>query len=288
MLAAGGVLWRAEPELVVAVVHRPRYDDWSLPKGKLDKGEPALLGALREVREETGFSAVPGRTLGRSDYRVLQDARQVPKTVRWWAMRATAGSFVPGPEVDALRWLPPELAAELLTAGRDKEPLRLLQSGPRTSPVLLVRHASAGSRAAWPGADELRPLDDRGVQQAAGLVDVLAAYAPARVLSAPTLRCTATVGPLAKRIGLPVQVEDVWGEDAWEHEPGAVLRRLRELAELPGPSVVCSHRGPLPGIVRALALDSGRPPGRLGAVKASVWALTLAGGELVDADYWAP
>ena len=142
--AAGGVVWRrADGEVQVALVHRPKYDDWSLPKGKLDPGEPAVVGAVREVREETGFVAVPGRTLGESRYRVLDRGRDAPKTVRWWAMRCATGAFVPGPEVDALRWLPVASALDVAGSGFDAAPLQAFtEQEPDTASVLFVGTAA--------------------------------------------------------------------------------------------------------------------------------------------------
>jgi len=170
--AAGGVLWRRRGDLPdgpleVALVHRPKYDDWSLPKGKLDADEPVVTGALREIREETGYSAVPGRTLGVSRYRVLDSGRDVAKTVQWWAMRAVAGEFVPTAEVDALRWLEVRAALATVSAGYDAAPLRAFAAGPPdTVTLLLVRHGSAGDRESWVGDDDERPLDVEGLAQA--------------------------------------------------------------------------------------------------------------------------
>jgi 8-oxo-dGTP diphosphatase len=137
--AAGGVLWRrVAGQVEVALVHRPKYDDWSLPKGKLEPGEPWVVGGVREVREETGFVAVPGRTLGESQYRVLHRGRDAPKTVRWWAMRCLAGSFTPSHEVDALRWVPVERALAQGSAF-DVAPLTAFTDGPvETTTVLLL------------------------------------------------------------------------------------------------------------------------------------------------------
>jgi len=288
--AAGGVLWRPSGDgIEVALVHRPRYDDWSLPKGKLESGEHALAGALREVQEETGFDAVPGRTLGRSTYRVQVDGSEVPKTVRWWAMSARSGDFVPGDEVDELRWLPPAQAEPLLTEGRDVAPLRLLLSaGLHTTTVLLVRHGRAGERASWPGEDALRPLDDRGRRQAAALSALLAAYAPARVLSAPELRCRETVDPLASACGLPVELDPAFSDTAYAHHPERTLARLCELAALPGTTVVASQGGVVPGLVEALSRQAGLAVGDLRTRKGAAWALSLQGGQLVDADLVGP
>jgi 8-oxo-(d)GTP phosphatase len=115
--ASGGVLWRQRgAQLDVAVVHRPKYDDWTLPKGKVDPGESHEQAALREVAEETGFSAELGPELGETTYE--HDAR--PKRVRYWSMRALDGQFHANHEVDDLRWLALDDARQLLTYSRDR------------------------------------------------------------------------------------------------------------------------------------------------------------------------
>lgn len=122
VLAAGCVLWRRSPYdggLEICLVHRPRYDDWSYPKGKLKRGETALEGALREVLEETGHHCAPGARLPTSRY--LVNGR--PKEVTYWAAEATHGAFVPNDEVDRLIWLSPTAARNRLTRPRDRDQL---------------------------------------------------------------------------------------------------------------------------------------------------------------------
>jgi 8-oxo-dGTP diphosphatase len=122
--AAGGVVIReAARGPQVAVVHRPRYDDWSLPKGKLDPGESFEQAALREVAEETGLRCEIVEELAPAHYRDRKGRR---KRVRWWLMRPRGGEFVPGDEVDELRWLSPADAAELLDYEHDRELVRAL------------------------------------------------------------------------------------------------------------------------------------------------------------------
>jgi 8-oxo-dGTP diphosphatase len=122
--AAGGVLWRPASEgpgqaVEVAVIHRPRYDDWSLPKGKLANGETDLAAAVREVREETGYAVHVGEPLGTTRYRRFMNGVDRPKVVRWWAMEAATGEFAANAEVDALRWVPLDAARTILTSPSD-------------------------------------------------------------------------------------------------------------------------------------------------------------------------
>ena len=151
--AAGGVVWRrvdgvdGESGVEVAVIHRPRYDDWSLPKGKVSARESDLEGAVREVLEETGFHVRVGRGLGETRY-VKSDGssgmRQ--KVVRWWAMQAEEGIFSATREVDELRWLSLAEAADQLTRETDREVLERFARGTApTRTVLLVRHGLAGN-----------------------------------------------------------------------------------------------------------------------------------------------
>jgi 8-oxo-dGTP pyrophosphatase MutT (NUDIX family) len=116
VLAAGGLVTREGPE--IAVVHRPRYGDWSLPKGKLDKGESFEDGALREVEEETGFTCRITGTLGETSY---HDRKDRPKLVRYFAMTVESGEFKPNDEVDELRWVSPQEALGILAYDFDRE-----------------------------------------------------------------------------------------------------------------------------------------------------------------------
>ena len=149
--AAGAVVWRRDDRgaVEIALVHRPRYDDWSLPKGKLDHGESHRTAAVREVAEETGFQVVLGPHLGRTGYRVTRP-EPAPKVVEYYAARALNGSFEPGDEVDSLRWLSPAAALKTLTYRHD-DPIvsAFLSLPPDTATLLLVRHAKAGSRSSW-------------------------------------------------------------------------------------------------------------------------------------------
>ena len=124
--AAGGVAWRRSPtgEVEVLLVHRPRYDDWTVPKGKLERGEDHARAALREVAEETGLRCALGPELASTSYR---DRRDRPKHVRYWAMTPVDGTFTPTEEVDEVRWVSVDVARSLLTYLRDESVLAALE-----------------------------------------------------------------------------------------------------------------------------------------------------------------
>lgn len=291
--AAGGVLWRAGPEadrLEVAIVHRPRYDDWSLPKGKLLPGEPALIGAVREVTEETGSSAVVGRPLDVQRYLRHLDTGPVPKSVRFWAMQAIEGEFTGGAEVDELAWLPVPDARAAVTLDRDRATLAEFEAHPvRTVAVALIRHASAGDRDAWPGDDRERLLDADGVAAAAALSPLLACYRPTRALSADVLRCIDTLAPYANERGLPIESEPLLSESGYDANPAAAFDRAVQILTSGEPTAVCSQGGVLPDLLSGLCRHFGRPvPPDPHLAKGWLWVLHMAGAELVDLERHGP
>jgi 8-oxo-dGTP diphosphatase len=124
--AAGGVVWRPGPggDVEIVLVHRPRYDDWSLPKGKVDGEETWLQAAVREIREETGLEVEVGAKLGDVTYVVRRhDGHDATKVVRYWDLRAAGGAFTPNDEVDELRWLTLEAAEGLVSYDLDRQVL---------------------------------------------------------------------------------------------------------------------------------------------------------------------
>jgi 8-oxo-(d)GTP phosphatase len=248
--AAGGVLWRDDDHGVeVAVIHRPKYNDWTLPKGKLEEGEHPVLGALREIAEETGSTAVPGIRLGESRY--TMDGR--PKNVTYWAMRAVSGDFQASDEVDRMVWLTMDKAVTLLDYERDRDILSTFADGPvDTWPLLLVRHASAGKREKWPGPDKERPLDEQGRRQASAIADVFASYDVHDLYAADVVRCIDTLKPLAKRIKKPVRTEPLLSDAGFEERPEAAVRWLADVAARQNPVAVASQGGPVPELVERL------------------------------------
>jgi 8-oxo-dGTP diphosphatase len=287
--AAGGVLWRqsaAADSIEVAVIHRPRYDDWSLPKGKLNPGEIELEGAVREVMEETGYRVTVGRPLGEVSY--LKDGR--PKVVRYWAMRAEGGIFTPSREVDELRWLPISSATGAMTRPLDIEVLERFAGGPlETKAILLARHATAGNRSGWRGEDDDRPLDDNGREQADALVWLLTRFDIREIISAPPARCMQTVEPLSRAVGLTVSTADVLGEYSYYGREREALSLIRSAGTEGTGSVLCSQGGVIPDLLTRLAMEDGVSLGEsVVAKKGSVWSLTFAEGRLAAAEYFPP
>ena len=284
--AAGAVVWRDSGE--IAVVHRPRYGDWSFPKGKLDRGETMPFAAVREVAEETGLSAHLGPLLGDVHYRVPEGN----KVVRYWSARAVEGTFEPNAETDELKWVAPADAAGLLTYAHDREVLRQFDTyGRPTSTILLVRHGKAGSRSQWDGNDDERPLSSSGREQAEHLTALLPLFGPERIVSAPPLRCRDTVAPLAAALGLAVGDEPLLGEEDYWARPRAGLARLQALAAAPGVTVAASQGGVIPDVVRLLVHGSRHrlpvDPSAVPSRKGSTWVLGFAGATLRSADYYS-
>lgn len=294
--AAGGLLWRrasdpsGEANVEVALVHRPQYDDWSIPKGKLAPGESEVEGAVREVFEETGYRVRLGRPLGEVRYEKKTVLGSKPKVVRYWAMEASGGSFSATKEVDELRWLSLAEAEKLLTHDRDRELLDKFVRGPTlTDSVLLVRHARAGDRTQWKGDDRKRPLDEHGWRQAEELVRLLSRFEIEEIVSADYLRCVQTVEPLSRAIGVPIQQESVFSESGYPGHEKDALWLLRSFGESHRSSVVCSQGDVIPCLLEDLsAEDHVDLPEPLPMKKGSVWALTFDGPRMFSAEYFPP
>jgi 8-oxo-(d)GTP phosphatase len=280
-LAAGGAVWRQDgPDLLVALVHRPRYDDWTLPKGKPNPGEQLLLAGVREVGEETGASVAVGRRLAPVEYLMGSDGR---KRVTHWSMRYLSGEHRPGDEVDQLSWLTIAEATQRLTYPIDRVVLADFARLPaNTSTVLLLRHARAGKRSQFSGEDRLRPLDKLGRRQARESVELLAAFRPARILAADRTRCEQTVAPLASRLNLPVRSVPEFADEAYLADPRPTIESVYALADQPGSSVVCSQGSTIPGLLGDLAVPDTHPVAR----KGSLWVLSLAGRRAVAGNYY--
>jgi 8-oxo-dGTP pyrophosphatase MutT (NUDIX family)/phosphohistidine phosphatase SixA len=292
-------MWRAKAgsgapadagSVEVAVVHRPRYDDWSLPKGKLDPAETVPHCAAREVHEETGFEVILGRRLGIVEYPAPAPVGW-NKRVDYFSAEAGRGEFAANHEVDEMRWLGVAEASELVTRPSDRDILSAFAAlPPILHSVLLVRHAKAGNKSAWTDDDAFRPLSASGRRQAAALRSMLPLFGVDRIISAPRVRCTQTVEGVGEDLGIGIATEHVLSEDGYRQNGEAALSCLLEIAGKPGSSVVCSQGGVIPDLVRRLSAGDGLPIGDVTSKKGSVWALffqqTAERPRLVAADYF--
>jgi 8-oxo-(d)GTP phosphatase len=295
ILAAGAVLWRTAvraadggPGVEVLLVHRPKYDDWSLPKGKREPGEHLLLTAVREVFEETSVRPVLGPRLATAEY----FANGRPKQVDYWSALGADGQAAPSHEIDAVSWLPLARARARLSYPHDADVISGLRPW-ETVPLILVRHASAGHKDDWAGDDLLRPLDARGTSDALLLARLLACFAPrAQVISSPALRCIETVRPFAAGFGGRVEAEASLavpgraGESSLARTGrGDTVRQLfRDLVAAGRPAVVCLHRENLPAALAAACSALGAPGPTAASdpslPKGGFWVLHTAAGEL--------
>ncbi|GIJ76956.1 8-oxo-dGTP diphosphatase [Micromonospora phaseoli] len=282
--AAGGVVWRPGPQtgIQVCLVHRPRYGDWSLPKGKLEPGEHPLIAAAREVAEEADVQAVPELRLPPARY--ISEGR--PKVVDYWSMRAAGtGGFQPDTEVDDVRWLAVDEAVALVSYPHDAEVLAAFAALPRvTATLVLVRHGHAGKRLTWTGPDTARPLDARGWSEAQALAPLIGLIRPERLLSASPRRCVQTLDPAAAALDLPIEVCGDLDEPLAGQQPDecvlAAAARLAELATVGESAAVCSQGKVIPGALERLAGQ----PGDYTTDKGDGWLLAFTGDRLVAAD----
>jgi 8-oxo-dGTP diphosphatase len=285
ILAAGAVLWRYAEDsekTEVAVVHRPRYDDWSLPKGKVDPGESEPVTAVREVEEETGYAAQLGRELAPISYPVEEGT----KKVRYWAARALGGEFTPGDEVDQLIWLPVADAIKRLQYPHDRKVLRRFAKQPvDTTTVLIVRHGLAGRKSRYKGDDRERPLDKRGRAQAESLVGLLLAFGANEAHAASRKRCQQTLEPFADEIGVKIQDEPALTEEAYADAHQAGRRRVLEIAKSDGTPVICTQGKVIPDLIAWWCERDGVRPDKSRNRKGSAWVMSLAGDKLVAADH---
>jgi 8-oxo-(d)GTP phosphatase len=284
--AAGAVPWRrTNSQLQVALVHRPRYDDWAWPKGKLDGGEDWTAGAVREVAEEMGVRVALGLPLPAAEYDVRdRNGGRQPKVVRYWAARVVGGSGALAYEVDKVRWARPKDARKLLTYSRDRDQLDAVLEADgdgtlHTWPLIVVRHAKAIPRKAWSDDDWIRPLDGRGTDQADDLIGIIGAYDVHRVVTSSATRCVQTVKPYATAHHLTLQTSRALSEEGYDEDPALLRGHLDRLLGAAVPAALCSHGPVLPDLLGQLAARSHSGHAAAGKMLASLAKSNLVKGE---------
>ncbi|WP_062077569.1 NUDIX hydrolase [Demequina globuliformis] len=265
VVAAGALVWRVRSgELQVLAVHRPRYNDWSWPKGKLDHGETLPACAIREVAEETGKQVILGQPLPTLRY----PTGEKTKVVKYWAAQVASGSSVAVAarpavksasknEIDHVRWLSIEEARDRITFREDLRPLEVLVDAWErdrldTRAFVLTRHARAKRRKAWKRADIKRPITKAGAERARQLVPLFAAFGVTKIDSSPAERCMATVRPYAEATGITIKEHDALTEPAHAERPLATANTFVKLLRKKSSRTVSAHRPTLPTIVEML------------------------------------
>jgi 8-oxo-dGTP diphosphatase len=246
----------------VCLIHRGERQDWSFPKGKLERGEPAPVAAVRETAEEAGLDVILGRRLKSVSYEALG----LPKTVDYWvgSVRQESG-WEPSREVDEVRWVKFTEAEQMLTYQRDRDLLSQIQIGEKpTQPLILLRHAQAERRQAFrakfkpvPPPDTVRPLTNQGLRQSNYLQQILHAYGIEDIYSSPATRCIQSVTPFSLKHYRPISVMPALSEEFVEFGPEPAQEVTRTLAKQDRPIVICGHRPLLPFMTRAAANELG-------------------------------
>ncbi len=260
VVAAGAILWRKEKgELRVLMIHRSRYDDWSWPKGKLDKGEAVSEAAVREIKEETGLKVSLGVKLFVSDYKLDNGSKKV---VHYWSAQVTDEAlkkqkFKPDDEVSTFEWLSVSDAKKRMTYKHDNEPLKVLLSLSEknqleTRPFIVLRHAKATTRSDWSKGEATRPLLKTGAVQAVALTNILNSYGPKMVVTSSWKRCLDTVLPYIAKHKIKLVERSQLSELGAKNGPQRTHKLINKLVTVEKGVVVCSHRPALPTIIEAL------------------------------------
>jgi 8-oxo-dGTP diphosphatase len=289
--AAGGVVFRRRKKdgsPLFLLVHRPRYKDWTFPKGKLDKGESFIDAAVREVSEETGIKPEVHLPLGTMTYTT---GNRNNKVVRYWLMEGKKEDFKPNREVDRVLWLSADQARLQLTYDRSEKLLqwaKLRLEHPDDGKVYLVRHGKAGKRKDFEGQDADRPLSKSGRKQAQALSQFLAGYPLMRLATSPALRCRETLEPLARTMALPAESEGSLSEGS---SPELVSKFIGTLAGTT--TVLATHGDVIANLIGMLRADGVKIKGPKVSVKddiekGGIWVLRTRGRRIRRARYVPP
>ena len=261
IIAAGGVVWREteDSKIELAIIHRPKYDDWTFPKGKLDTGEELISCSYREIMEETGLDIELGPFLGAVEYESFEEA----KHVSYWAAKALGSSkdFHANNEADLLEWHDFESARAKLTRDTDKEILEIFVESPfQAAKLIFLRHAKALARSEWQSGDEDRPLDNLGQLQAKRMHAVYQVFGISQIHTSDAVRCYDTVIGLTNTLKIEPVITSKLSEYTFEKNKDKSLEYALELAETSRTTgatiLLCSHNPVLPRMLERITKKS--------------------------------
>ena len=284
ILAAGAVLWRKseKKKIEVLIIHRPKYDDWTFPKGKAEIGEPLIACAYREVLEETNIETAFGPYLGEVEY-LTNDGK---KKVSFWSAKVVkVKDFKPNAEVDQLKWVEVTKVKELLTLDTDRKILeQFLQIEPDTKPLILLRHAKAVTRDEWQGEDDDRPLDSYGQNQAKRLLAMYQVFNLEQIHSSDAVRCYDTVVAIAKGLNIKLEVTGKLSESTFKKDKEKAFDYAKDLIKLNESVLLCSHNPILPKMLNKLTKKSEVDADEGKLLPADGWVIHRIGKEVIQID----
>jgi 8-oxo-dGTP diphosphatase len=289
ILAAGAIVWRKgnTSSLQVALIHRPKYDDWSFPKGKCEVGEELIACAHREVLEETNIATEFGPFLGDVSYQTEQG----PKRVYFWSAKSIAEkTFTPNSEVDQIKWVELKMVKQLLTLQSDREIFdKFIHLNLDTKPLILLRHAKAVSRDEWQGDDDDRPLDNLGVNQARRLLAIYQVFNLTQIHTSDALRCFSTVEPMSKGLGIRLEVTGKLSESGYRKDKYRAIDYAKDLFKEDSNLLICSHNPILPKILNKLSKKSDVEADGEKLSPADGWVIHRIAREIIQIDHlYAP
>ena len=284
--AAGALLWRETTErtIEIALIHRPKYDDWTLPKGKIEEGETALQCAYRELIEETGITASFTRQLGTVEY---EESGQRKRVIFWAAQCAKdASQFIANEEVDRLEWLSPELALSKASHESDQQMIEnFLSQSPRTDTLIILRHTKALERGDWDEEDSQRTLDELGFDQAQLLIKHLQPFAIEEIYTSDFTRCVQTVTPLAHSRGLSITQVPSLNEYTFNEDPLRSVSFANALKQDEKNILICSHNPVIPTMLRGILNTKLKNKDLIKLEPGDAWIVHRVQGEIVGLDY---
>ena len=284
ILAAGAVLWRKgeKKKIEVLIIHRPKYDDWTFPKGKAEIGEPLIACAYREVLEETNIETAFGPHLGEVEY-LTNDGK---KKVSFWSAKVIKEKeFNSNAEVDQLKWVEVTKVKELLTLDTDRKILeQFLRIEPDTKPLVLLRHAKAVTRDEWQGEDDDRPLDSYGQNQAKRLLAMYQVFNLEQIHSSDAVRCYDTVVAIAKGLNIKLEVTGKLSESTFKKDKEKAFDYAKDLMKLNESVLLCSHNPILPKMLNKLTKKSEVDADEGKLLPADGWVIHRIGKEVIQID----